>query len=393
MHDTPPQTSIDPLVEKASTHSPRKVHLVAAGLLTAMLVLVFLVPRQPAPPPSPARPDTVFIDKADLVSPAFAKETTTWLHAIKLFEGVVYIDGKPPEGALQPWTIQTASEWGVGTDRQDRGLVLFIFRDARIVRAEVGYGLEGTLPDVKVKRLLEAIVVPAFSQGRYEAGLETFIKTVYEGLGGDAEAGRRSLEEASKPRNSWVDIWDVAWKYGARLPPAVWRYYLQGSALDRLGVIAFTLPILFFSMISLVALAVSIQMLIGLPRKLRALRATSSSTQSGMVDGKLTHVKTSGGAKPTGASRVSPDATANEIREEVPDWLRGTHPRWGALILLTPVVLGLFLTLLCAAIAVMVFSMAPDHFTRQGKFGGGGVEVSWPVPAVSPAKMFGSSGH
>lgn len=55
-------------------------------------------------------------------------------------------------------------------------------------------------------------------------------------------------------------------------------------------------------------------------------------------------------------------------------------------MLLTPVVMGLFLALLCAAIAVMVFSMAPDYFTRQGKFGGGGVEVSWPVPNVSHGK-------
>ncbi len=386
MRDTPPQTSVDPVVKKMRALDPWKVRLLAAGLLTALLALIFLVPRTPAPPPSPARPDTVFLDKAGLVSPEFAKETTTWLHAIQLFEGVVYIDGKPPEGTLQPWTVQTATEWGVGTDRQYRGLVLFIFRDARVVRVEVGYGLEGALPDVMVKRLLEAIVVPAFSQGRYEAGLEAFIKTVYEGLGGDAEAGRRALEEAGKPHNAWAEIWDDAWNNGTRLLPAVWRFFSQGSTVDRVGVIAFTLPILFFSVISLVALAVSIQMLIGLPRKMRALRTAAAPTPTGMVGGKPTRANASCRAKSIGASRVSPDASSNDTRHDVPEWLRGTQPHWAALILLTPVAMGLFLVLLSAAIAVMVFSMAPDYFTRQGKFGGGGVEVSWPVPNVSPGK-------
>ncbi len=386
MHDTPPQTSADPVVKKVRALDPWKVRLLAAGLLTVLLALVFLVPRTPAPPPSPARPDTVFLDKAGLVSPEFAKETTTWLHAIQLFEGVVYIDGKPPEGTLQPWTVQTATEWGVGSDRQDRGLVLFIFRNARVVRVEVGYGLEGALPDVMVKRLLEAIVVPAFAQGRYEAGLETFIKTVYEGLGGDAEAGRRALEEAGRPHDAWAETWDDAWRNGARLLPAVWRFYSQGSAVDRVGVIAFTLPILLFSVISLVVLAVSIQMIIGLPRKMRALRTVAASTPAGMAGGKPTRANASSGARSTGASRVSPDASANNTWAEIPEWLRGTHPRWGTLMLLTPGVMGLFLALLCAAIAVMVFSMAPDYFTRQGKFGGGGVEVSWPVPNVSHGK-------
>jgi uncharacterized membrane protein YgcG len=323
----------------------------AAGVLLAMLLialaLIFLIPRAPAPPPSPARPDTVFVDKVGLVSPRYAQEVSKWLYAIKLFEGVVYIDGKPPEGDLQPWTIQTASEWGVGTEKEDRGLVLFIFSDARVVRAEIGYGLEGALPDVTVKRLLETLVVPAFAQGRYEQGLEAFIKTVYEGLGGDAEAGRQALEAASRPNAPWTKTWNAAWKYGERLLPAVWRFYSQGSALERFGVLAFATPILFFATMSVIVLLATLRMLANLPRQLRALRAGAAG---------------------------NPEAAS-----VLPEIVRNSSPRWARVMLAVPVVMGLFLFALNAAIAVCIFSMAPDELTRQGRFGGGGVAVNWPV--------------
>jgi uncharacterized protein len=341
----------------------------AAGVLLAMLLialaLIFLIPRAPAPPPSPARPDTVFVDKVGLVSPEFALETSRWLYAMNLFEGVVYIDGKTPEGDLQPWTVQTASEWGVGTERQDRGLVLFIFRDPRVVRAEIGYGLEGVLPDVTVKRLLETLVAPAFSQGQYEKGLEAFIKMVYEMLGGDAASARQALEEAGKPNDAWGETLEAAWKNGARLLPAVWRFYSQGTYLDRFGVLAFATPILFFSVVSLVAFLISLRMLVLLPGKLRALWTAPAAAVSPDENTR----KRAPNNAPKGAPRNAPAASLAGLGDG--------DPRWGTFMLVTPIVLGVFLFLITGAIATLIFSMAPDYFTRQGQYGGGGVAVTW----------------
>ncbi len=325
--------------------SPRTLATIVA-LLLVFLALVFLVPTAPTPPESPARPDTVFVDKAGFVSPKFMEETSRWLYAIKLFDGVVYIDGKPPAGDLQPWTVQTAAKWGVGRENEDRGLVLFIFRDAHLVRAEIGYGLEGALPDVTVKRLLETLVAPAFAQGQYEQGLESFIQTVYEGLGGDSEAARMAMAEASRPNEPWTESWNAAWKYGKRLVPAVWRFYSQGTALERIGVLAFATPILFFSIMSIIVLISSLRMLVKLPRQLRALRAGAAG---------------------------NPEAAV-----ALPAIVRNSDPLWGSVMLAVPVAMGLFLFALTAAIAVFIFSMAPEELTRQGRFGGGGVAVDWP---------------
>ncbi len=347
----------NPSPPQATPSRWRSARVVAIAIVILIFALIFMVPRAPAPPPSPERPETVIVDNAGLLSPEFIEETARWLHAIQLFEGVIYIDGAPPEGDLQPWTVQTATEWGVGTDKQDRGLVLFIFRDTRTVRAEIGYGLEGMLPDVTMKRLLETLVAPAFAQGQYEAGLETLIKTLYEGLGGDAEAGRLALEAAAKPHDSWSELWNSAWQNGARLLPAVWRFYRQGTALDRFGVFAFALPLVFFTTTSLVALVISLKMLIRLPGMWR-MKESPRTDDSRMASGKQPNPR------------------------ELPLALHNANPGWRAFMLLTPIAMGIFLALLSGAIATLVFAMAPDSLTRQGKFGGGGVAIIWPSPSL-----------
>ncbi len=219
----------DPLLAKVKALDPRRVRRVALLVLIALLAFIVLPPRAAEPPATPEKPGTVFFDQAGLVSPQFARDTAIRLHSIELFQGVVYTDLGVPQGDLQAWTEEAATRWGVGMDRHDRGLVLFVFREPRMLRVEVGYGLEGQLPDAQVKQLLETHVVPAFAQGRYEDGLDAWVQAVYEALGGDKAWVQMVHARSGKGKAGWADLWDQAWKEGARLLPAVWREYLQGS--------------------------------------------------------------------------------------------------------------------------------------------------------------------
>jgi uncharacterized membrane protein YgcG len=318
----------------------------AAGLLLFLLALVFLVPQRPSPPPSPEQPDTVVVDKAGLLTPGFARDTGAWLHALQAFEAVLYIDPLPPDTALPAWTTQTVMQWGVGKAHQDRGLALFVFHEARLARIEVGYGLEGRLPDVWLRQMLQTKLVPRFAQGQFEAGIESAIQALQQRVEADGAAA------AAAPRASaWSRTWADAWDHGGRLLPALARHFHQSGPFERLGMLAFALPLLLFGVASAAAAVATVHMLLALPRRLRALR---------------------GGDPPAAAAHA----------EALPELLRGADPRWAAVMLLVPVVLGAFLTAMCAAIAVFVFSMAPDHLTRQGRYGGGGVTVTWPAPGL-----------
>ena len=61
--------------------------------------------------------------------------------------------------------------WGIGKKNKDNGLLLLWSTGDRRVRVEVGYGLEGTLPDGKVGAILDTYVIPKFKAGEFDQGL------------------------------------------------------------------------------------------------------------------------------------------------------------------------------------------------------------------------------
>lgn len=61
--------------------------------------------------------------------------------------------------------------WGIGKKGKDNGLLLLWSTGDRRVRVEVGYGLEGTLPDILVGRILDTYVIPKFKAGDFDQGL------------------------------------------------------------------------------------------------------------------------------------------------------------------------------------------------------------------------------
>src|SRR5262249_52981124 len=95
----------------------------------------------------------------------FADQTSTQL--------VVAIFPSLPEGrALEEFTVETAQSWRVGQKAHDNGAVLFVFARDRKLRIEVGYGLEGALPDAIAKRIVADTVVPGLRAGNPVAALE-----------------------------------------------------------------------------------------------------------------------------------------------------------------------------------------------------------------------------
>ena len=61
--------------------------------------------------------------------------------------------------------------WGIGKKGRDNGLLFLWSTGDRKVRVEVGYGLEGILPDGKAGSILDAYVIPQFKAGQFDAGV------------------------------------------------------------------------------------------------------------------------------------------------------------------------------------------------------------------------------
>lgn len=89
--------------------------------------------------------------------------------------------------------------WGIGKAGKDNGLLLLWSTGDRKVRIEVGYGLEGTIPDGKAGAILDAYVIPKFKAGQFDEGLIAGVAALAMALGNQPVAlpavGTESYDE------------------------------------------------------------------------------------------------------------------------------------------------------------------------------------------------------
>jgi len=83
---------------------------------------------------------------------------------------VLIITSTYPE-EIEQFGIRVADTLRIGRKGIDDGVILIVAKDDRKVRIEVGYGLEGAIPDAYAKRIIEQIIIPQFRDGKYSAGV------------------------------------------------------------------------------------------------------------------------------------------------------------------------------------------------------------------------------
>lgn len=76
---------------------------------------------------------------------------------------------KPEE--IEQFSIRLAEAWKVGRKGVDDGVIVIVAKDDRRVRIEVGYGLEGAIPDAVAKRVIEERITPRFREGDFYGGV------------------------------------------------------------------------------------------------------------------------------------------------------------------------------------------------------------------------------
>ncbi len=90
----------------------------------------------------------------------------------------------PTTGAetIEQYAIRVAEVWKLGRKEVDDGVLLVLAKTDRAVRIEVGYGLEGAIPDAVAKRVIEEVMIPHLKAGDFDgavsAGVDSLIKLV-----------------------------------------------------------------------------------------------------------------------------------------------------------------------------------------------------------------------
>ncbi len=74
--------------------------------------------------------------------------------------------------ALEEYATELFRQWGIGDAKKDNGLLLLCAVEDRKFRVEVGYGLEGDLPDGKTGRMQDAYIIPLLQENKFNEGIK-----------------------------------------------------------------------------------------------------------------------------------------------------------------------------------------------------------------------------
>jgi uncharacterized protein len=86
---------------------------------------------------------------------------------------------------LEEYSLKVAEKWQLGTKEKDNGVLLLIAVDDRKMRIEVGYGLEGPLPDITCNQIIRNEIAPEFRRNDYDAGVQAGIDAITRAIAGE----------------------------------------------------------------------------------------------------------------------------------------------------------------------------------------------------------------
>lgn len=90
---------------------------------------------------------------------------------------VLLLPTTAPE-TVEQYAIRVAEQWKLGRKGIDDGVLLLVATQDRALRIEVGYGLEGAIPDAIAKRVIEEVMLPRFREGDMAGGIEAGVDSL-----------------------------------------------------------------------------------------------------------------------------------------------------------------------------------------------------------------------
>lgn len=174
-----------------------------------VFLLLFLLPAiaSAAPVWESLQPDGFITDAADLLSPEEEQTLEADLGAFRQSSGneiavvtIPLLAGSP----IEEVALALGRRWGVGQKDRDSGVLLLVAQEDRELRIEVGYGLEGSVPDAIANRIIEDIMVPKFREGQFGVGIQAGVTAVKDAIVRDGDVAITEQADERIPIQSYV---------------------------------------------------------------------------------------------------------------------------------------------------------------------------------------------
>src|ERR1700730_5598011 len=162
----------------------------------------------------PAKPPRYFNDYASLIDARTAQQLDQRLEDFERQTSnqilVVIYPSLPVDAAIEDFTQDAFRAWKPGQAGRNNGAILFVFVKDRKMRIQVGYGLEGALPDAICKRIISDQMAPRFQAGDFGGGLTAAVDAMIAATRGEYKGTGQTVAQArahaKKSEGSILDL-------------------------------------------------------------------------------------------------------------------------------------------------------------------------------------------
>ena len=154
-------------------------------------------------PPAPA---AYFNDYAHVVSTGTAAQLNQTLENFERQSSdqivVAVFPKMQSDSSIEDYTVRVARSWQAGQKAKNNGAVLFVFIQDHKMFLQVGYGLEGVLPDALCKRIIDEQITPRFKAGDFDGGLTAGVQSILAATKGEYKGTGATVSDSRTPHGS-----------------------------------------------------------------------------------------------------------------------------------------------------------------------------------------------
>jgi uncharacterized protein len=126
--------------------------------------------------------------------------------------------------------IRVADKWKIGRTKVDDGVILIVAKNDRKLRIEVGYGLEGAIPDAIAKRVIAEIITPYFKAGDFYGGIAAGVGQLIKLIEGEPLPAPTRASQTATAGESLLPFMVMGFVFGSFLAPILGRGAASGVA-------------------------------------------------------------------------------------------------------------------------------------------------------------------
>lgn len=177
-----------------------KMRLASAGKTLYLLCALLLCQLAYAVPLAQLDLNQPVIDQAGVLNASeeqqIGQKIRDWYQSGLMQAAVVIVDNTNGQDIFD-YGMTITDKWKLGDKKIDNGLLVLVAIDNHQYHIFTGYGLEGALPDISVKRIERNQLVPAFRRNDYAGGIENTLDAIATQLQADPET-RANMISADK---------------------------------------------------------------------------------------------------------------------------------------------------------------------------------------------------